>query len=261
VVGHVLYVLLRTNYLQKTKLDGFARELQARVLAQTEEIRELAGGISSVQEAERARIARDLHDEMGQKLVGLGMELQWVQRKLEPLGAPAGLAGEGLHRAQTQIGGLHESLRDILGALRPRSLEESGLDAALSRMVREAADKNGFTADVDIGVNVDSLSSAASVVLFRIVQEAVANIGRHARARQVHIQLLPAGQDILLRIADDGVGFDALAVREKGRLGLRGIMERTSLLKGTCRVNSQPGKGCIIEIRFPIDSLGLESAP
>lgn len=250
-VGHVFFWLLHANFFQKQKLDSFSAELSEQVAAQTAEIREMATGLSSVQEQERARIARDLHDELGQKLVGLAMELQWVKKKLGAHAEPSEPASQGLQSALEQVDGIHASLDDILNALRPRALTELGFDLALSRMIRELADKNGFVAAVDIEINVDALSETASVVLFRIIQELVTNVARHAKASRAVVKLSPSGEGIQLSVFDDGVGFDVHAAGEKGRMGLVGIVERSHLLGGTCEIGSRPGSGTSITIHFP----------
>jgi signal transduction histidine kinase len=249
--GHEVYLLLYANFFQRQKLDTFSTELKIQVAEQTAEIREMATGLSTVQEQERARIARDLHDELGQKLVGLAMELQWVKKKLVVQIEPSAPASQGLQRALEQVDGIHSSIDDILNALRPRALTELGLDSALSKMVQEVAEKNGFKAVVEIEINLEALSETASVVLFRIVQELVTNVARHAQATRAVVVISSAGDGILLSVSDDGVGFQVHATGEKGRMGLVGIVERSHLLGGTCEIDSNPGTGTRITILFP----------
>lgn len=249
--GHVVYWLLHANFFQRQKLDSFSSELKIQVAEQTAEIREMATGLSSVQEQERSRIARDLHDELGQKLVGLAMELQWVKKKLAMCVDPSEPASQGMERALEQVGDIHSSIDDILNALRPRALTELGLDSALSTMVQEVAEKNGFKAVVEIEINVEALSETASVVLFRIVQELVTNVARHAQASRAVVVLSSAGDGLLLSVSDDGVGFEVHAAGEKGRMGLVGIVERSYLLGGKCEIDSTPGRGTRTTILFP----------
>jgi signal transduction histidine kinase len=255
IAGHVVYFLLRANFRQRRDLDAMAQKLKTLVGEQSTEIRNLASRISFVQEQERARIARDLHDDLGQTLVSLGMQLEWLQMQVQKGTPYAGGVEKGLETARSHIGEIHDSLDRILAALGPRALETQGFDAALKRMVQALARRNGYDAEVNVGVETDSFSFAASVVLFRIVQEAVTNISRHSRAGRAEISIVPSGGRVVLRISDDGAGFDPAAAAGKGRLGLMGIRERSLLLKGDCLVRSAPGQGCTIEISFPADRL------
>ncbi len=259
VVGHVVYALLTTNFLHRRRLDVLTRDLQARVNEQTAEIRHLAASISSIQERERSRIAQDLHDELGQMLVGLGMEIELLQGQT---GAPE-VNGKSNHApwltVREMINGTHDSLDRVIGALKPRALEELGFDLAVTRMVQDLAKRHGFLADVSIAIESDSFSPTASVVLYRIIQEAVTNIARHAQARRARVQVDTAGSDVVLRISDDGVGFDPALLARGDRMGLRGIQERSRLLRGACTIFSEPGRGCEMVIQVPRQRLEEEA--
>lgn len=260
VAGHFFYVLLRANYFQRRRLDQLSGQLQERVDEQTHEIRHLADGISSIQERERTRIAHDLHDEMGQRLVGLGLEFQLAGRNADKLGPDAAPVRRSLDRALEQIHGLHDSLDEVIHALCPRALEGEGIDNAIRKMVQDLAQRSGIAAEVEMAMDAEAFPHETSIVVYRIVQEAVTNVARHSRAGRVRIELHPVGDGVRLRITDNGVGFDPARVEGKVRTGLRGIRERSRLLKGVCTITSRKGQGCSIEITFPHGALGREAS-
>ncbi len=258
IVGHVVYVLLSMNFRQQRRLDTLSGQLQARVSEQNAEIHRLAENISSTQERERSRIAQDLHDELGQMLVALGMEIELLEARLRTPATNAEAVAASWLGVRGRINETHDSLHRVIGAVKPRALEEQGFDLAVTRMVEDLGKRGDFVADVEIGVDVDSFSAFASLILYRIVQEAVTNIARHARAQHARLRLDGAGEDVTLRIADDGVGFDPIALARPDGLGLKGIQERSRLLHGECTILSRPGAGCEIVVRIPLCDLQEE---
>jgi signal transduction histidine kinase len=259
VVGHVVYALLTTNFLQRRRLDAQALELRARVSEQTAEIRHLAASISSIQERERSRIAQDLHDELGQLLVGLGMEIELLQRQTGMNDVTGGPIDGPWPTLREMINGTHDSLHRVIGALQPRALEEQGFDLAVTRMVHDLAKQHRFHAEVHIAVESDAFSPTASVILYRIIQEAVTNIARHAQAHHARLWLDSSDGDLVLRVSDDGVGFDPALLVNGNCLGLAGIRERSRLLRGTCTIASRPACGCEMVIRVPMHRLEEEA--
>jgi signal transduction histidine kinase len=255
IVGHVTYILLRANFRQRRALDRMASQLKTLVGEQSTEIRTLASRISFLQEEERARIAHELHDDLGQTLVSVGMQLEWVQGLSGRTPPDVEKIDSGIRSLRAMVDELHDSLDRVLATLRPRTLETLGFDLAVTRLAQDLGRQNGFAAEVEIGVDTDDFSPAASVVIFRIIQQALTNISRHARAGRAGISLSLEEGSVVLRIVDDGVGFDPSAVEGKGRMGLMGIRERSLLLKGDCRIESAPGKGCRIVIAFPAGRL------
>jgi signal transduction histidine kinase len=137
-------------------------------------------------------------------------------------------------------------------------LEALGFDLAVTRMAQDLGRHNGFNMEIEIDVETDTFSKPASVVLFRIIQQALTNISRHAKAKSAAVTLAPSDGRVVMRISDDGVGFETEAAERKGRLGLMGIRERSLLLRGDCRIESSPGTGSVIEISFPLERLKNE---
>jgi signal transduction histidine kinase len=207
-----------------------------------------------VQEAERRELARELHDQMGQLLTALTMNLEALRRA-----APAALEsaiGESLAIVQ----GLLREVRDLSFRLRPAMLDDMGLTEALRWYVDREARRTGIRATVTVDPAVGRLPATIETAVFRVVQEAMTNVGRHARASSVAVELRADGDVVHLVVADDGVGFDADAARDRLRLGLLGMRERVALVGGTLEIESVPGHGTELRARIPA-AAASERAP
>jgi len=204
------------------------------------------------QERERARVARDLHDGVGQHLTALLVGL----RALEDGAASAPDRTPEAARALREIAALaHAEVRGVARALRPALLAELGLVAALERLCEDAGRDSGVEVTLRCDDAVPRLSEACETALYRIAQEALANVSRHAAAKHARVSLVCDGDDVTLSIADDGCGFVEVAGADAaGRdgFGLGSMRERTRLLGGTLRVRSRPGDGATIEARIPV---------
>ncbi|MBI5963871.1 MAG: sensor histidine kinase [Chloroflexi bacterium] len=219
---------------------------------QREELRaELFRRVVAAQEAERQRIARDLHDETGQSLTAIGMGLR-------------GLAGEISPRNQTQrdiLGQLQtlasDSLRElqrIISDLRPAHLDDLGLSATLRWYTNRLQEMSHLNIKVDISGEEHLLDEAVKIAIFRIIQEALNNIIKHSRASAVTVNLEYTENSARILVRDNGVGFDMDAVKNRvGRisLGLSGMSERAALLGGTVEVHSRPDYGTEVEAVIP----------
>lgn len=203
--------------------------------------------LSTAQEAERARLARELHDEVVQQLIALGHSVDRVQRLMERDPAQA---AERLLRMRASITALVGDLRAIIGDLRPPALDELGLIPAIELLLQGGGDPE--VALVVRGAE-RRLAPQSELALFRIVQEAWHNIRRHARARRAEVALRYTPGGLAVTISDDGAGFappDEAAVPD-GHWGLRGMRERAELAGGTLSVTSQPGQGTRIAVHMP----------
>jgi signal transduction histidine kinase len=250
-VGHVVYLLLRANYLQHRALDDMRRRLEGRVAEQTEQLRDLARNLASVQEEERVRIAREIHDELGQTLTGLRMELENLEGASGHDAIDRPRLAEGFARAGALLTSLHDAVGAVLNALRPRLLDSYGLIAAVEALARDLERKADLACAVSCGLDEEALSQEQCIALYRVVQEALTNVARHAHARNVWISLDVDDRDASIEIRDDGVGFDPEAAAARGRFGMVGIRERARLVGGSCTVDSGPARGTCIRIRFP----------
>jgi two-component system sensor histidine kinase UhpB len=195
------------------------------------------------QEAERARIARDLHDEANQALTGVLLRLQAIT-----LDAPAQLQGElrETQRAATQA---IEELLGLARELRPAALDDHGLAAALKTKVAEFARQTGVSADLEVaGAALDELAPEQQIVVYRVVQESLSNVAQHAGAEHVRVALARDGAATVARISDDGRGLPAGAA--PGGHGLLGMRERAALAGGSLAVRSVPRRGTTVELRL-----------
>ncbi len=229
-------------------LVGVALEnaaLRERMTAQQERLRALAGGILHAREEEARRIAHELHDEAGQLLASVHIALDnLVQQIPERAGTVRELHGL-LDRVESH-------LRRLSRELRPTILDDLGLAPALEWLAQGVAQRTGLNVTVD--APIERLPSVIETALYRVIQEALANASRHARAKNVKVEVREDGPIILAIVRDDGVGFDveaALARRGERGLGLIGMRERVEALGGQFMISAAPGKGTEVSVRIP----------
>lgn len=214
------------------------------------------------QEAERSRLSREIHDGLAQRLASLGFHLSAAERAL-PEHHPEGLAQIMMARRLCELAAAET--RAAIGGLRPPVLDDLGLSAALATLAREAGDGPGPSGALDVTVTVegeleDELPDHIQTALYRIAQEAVGNVLRHASASCIDLLLEHSADRVRLRVADDGTGFSVRDVFAQGLVkgvrpdcyGLRGMRERAELLGGRVAVTSRPGAGTIVEAVIPI---------
>lgn len=222
--------------------------LYEQMQASTRRMRSLSRRLVEAQENERRHIARELHDEAGQALVSLRYGLRLLERELEADGGAAGLVADLVEQADKVMENLHRLAAD----LRPVSLDHLGLEAALRQYAHSVEAK--FDLDVEIEV-VDGfdrlrLPNAVATALYRVVQEAVTNVVRHAQATRVDIRLELRGDRVVLSLEDDGAGMSTDQIGAGDHLGLLGIRERAEALGGSLRIESKPERGTklIVEV-------------
>jgi len=239
--------------LENTRLYEVVQEREAQLEG-------LVRQLVTVQEQERGRIARELHDETGQKLTALAMGLAAVDASLAS--EPA-RAGDLVHNLRELADESITELRNIMADLRPAQLDDLGLVPALRWYVGQYT---GRHPDLNVTLSADRmpkrLPPGLETVLFRAAQEALTNIARHAHASQVKIELNHDAGGVQLVVTDDGVGFDVDAPPKYERgsgLGLVGMRERVALVGGTCAIESEPGQGTRIGIELPVKD-GVERA-
>jgi signal transduction histidine kinase len=232
------------------------RDLASQVAAQLER-RRATNRIIRAAEDERVRIAGDLHDGPVQELTALRYTVSRGLLQLDRLG-PAAL--EPMRELLTGIGdGLQaevSNLRRTMAALRPPALEERGLHAALSELLTSTAEQAGFHAHLDADL-AGALDPAIEMILYRITQEAVRNVAKHAHASEVEASLRGSNGTVSLRIRDNGRGFDpmvaagATRLTDDGHFGLAGMRHRVEMAAGTYHLESAPGSGTAILVRVP----------
>lgn len=230
------------------------KRLHAQLQASHAELQRLIDAQDRVQEAERLRIARELHDDLQQGLAALLMEAAALQQQLgDAADAPARRALAGIERLGEQ---LIVSTRRIVSDLRPQILEDLGLAAALENLAAQFTQRSGIACEVDTAAlrpADEARAAPAWACLYRVAQEALNNVGKHARARQVRIALSSApGKALHLTVADDGVGLPADRRPAADAFGLLGMRERVRAAGGTLQLHSRPGLGTTVEVRLPL---------
>jgi signal transduction histidine kinase len=201
------------------------------------------------QEKERKAIARELHDELGQVLTALRMDAVWLSERLQ---APDPKAGD---RAVAMCGLIDHTIDEVRGLatrLRPGVLDDLGLIDALEWYIADFEKRTGI-ACIFKHRQVPTIDGIGATAAYRIVQEALTNVTRHAAATQVKVSLEPKQGMVTLAVADNGRGFDLKEIAAAECLGLAGMRERAGLLGGSLEIRSRPGKGTKVCFRLPAD--------
>ncbi|MBD8494682.1 transporter substrate-binding domain-containing protein [Pseudomonas syringae] len=219
-----------------------------------EQLRELSAHLESVREEEKARIAREVHDELGQMLTVLKLETSMCELAYADL--DPGLR-DRLNSMKRLIAQLFQLVRDVATALRPPILD-AGIASAIEWQARRFEERTQIPCLVLVPDNLPALSDARAVGLFRILQEALTNVMRHAQAHSVQISLTLADNLLCLSIADDGQGFDPQAARPTS-FGLVGMRERVLMLGGRLELDSEPGEGTALHIYIPWNPVGVSA--
>jgi signal transduction histidine kinase len=241
--------MLATEQMAKKKTEALNKELKDREVM----LEELLHQVVSVQEGERQRIARELHDGPGQILTGLGLGLAAAS---ESVPTNPDLASQQLVELKQLSAQALQELHGMIGDLRPSLLDDLGLVAALKAQTREFEERTGVPANFLIEGKRARLVPEIETVIFRIGQEALTNVAKHAKAETVSV-LLHFNQNCLkLRVEDDGVGFDPKETlnpdSQRTAWGLLGIQERVALVDGVCFIISRPGEGTAIHVTVPV---------
>ena len=219
-----------------------------RDVTERKRLREFGAGALRAAEEERRRIARELHDDTAQRLAGLLIRLRLARRTED-----RERREEMLDAAREEILASAEAVRRIARGLRPPALEDAGLDAAIRWHVRQQVEPADLSAEVDVEPVGDRLDEEAALAVYRIVQEALSNVLRHAEARTVRVRLGTDGTAVVVEVTDDGRGFalEGSVERHDGGLGLLGMKERAAVAGGTLEIDSSPGTGTRIRARIP----------
>jgi signal transduction histidine kinase len=225
-------------------------ELLSELRREQAERQALASALVDAQEEERRRIAEDIHDGPIQELVGLGLVLDAVRSDLTRSGAEG--AAEEVAGAGRAVRASVSALREAVFDLHPMALEELGIAAAIRSAVRRL-EARGASVEVDV-VAADRLPPLYRTVAFRILQEALANVGRHAGASEVVVLAERVDEGVELRVTDDGRGFDAEGDRlAEGHLGLPAMRKRAKLAGGRLTIASAPGAGTTVTLWLPLE--------
>jgi signal transduction histidine kinase len=236
-------VLFTAIFRDLTERQRAEREL----LETNRQLQQLSASLQTVREEQRTRISRELHDELGQLLTGIRMEVSWLGRHL-PSGE--GTMIDKIGSVKNQIDQTIASVRRISSELRPLVLDDLGFAAAATWYVDQFSARTGLLVGLALPTIDPQRGDAVATALFRIVQESLTNVVRHANAKKVEIRLDFLEGNWVLTITDDGDGF----VHDRGRpghIGLIGMRERAQTLGGHFSVTSEPGAGTKITVRIP----------
>jgi len=223
------------------------RDVTERVRAQ-EERSAFAAAVNAAREEEKTRVARELHDELAQSLTALKMDTIWVRDNTRP---ESGAATAKLTEMLAMVDGMVASTRRIAADLRPLLLDDLGLLAAIEWLVQNFIQRTGVACTLSADENLE-LQEPHATAIFRIVQEALANVAKHASATEVAVTIEALPGTISLTVNDNGRGFATTEPRKPQSLGLMGLRERALLLKGSVDILSAPGRGTRIEVSVPL---------
>ncbi|MFC2172687.1 PAS domain S-box protein [Acidobacteriota bacterium] len=247
------HVLLSAG-LDDRILSGMLVDLTRRMRVEAdlkksrEELRNLSIHQEQIREAERTRIARELHDQLGQVLTGLKFHLSWVYESLE---SQPQEASKKLESMLELIDGTIHTVRRICSELRPGVLDEIGLTAAIEWQAEQFEDQTGIRCETVIEPAHDELDRDLSTALFRILQEALTNIARHANASAASVSLTETDDQIVLSIKDDGKGIREESIISQESYGLIGMRERAHSWGGAVRIMGLPGQGTTVTVSLP----------
>jgi signal transduction histidine kinase len=239
---------LKTANEQLTQEIAERRRTDEELKQSREQLRDLALHLQFVREAERTRIAREIHDELGQALTALKMDTHWLGHRLPD--------NQKLHDKITSMSKLInttvQTVRRISTELRPGLLDDFGLSAAIEWQANEFCRRAGIDCDISSEPEDIVLDQARSTALFRIFQEALTNIARHANATRVEITLIKNPASVEMKVRDNGQGITEGQVAASTSFGLMGIRERVHALGGDLKISGAPGKGTIVHVTLPI---------
>jgi len=227
---------------------GRLKEAENLLRQSEEDLRDLASSLQNVREEERAAIAREIHDELGQQLTAIKLDVSWLDRKI----AGDAVIKERINGVLTMLTDMIHTIRRISTQLRPSILDDLGLIEALKWQVRDFQKRTGILIEFECSEETLKLEPAVTTGVFRIFQESLTNVVRHAEATAVSARLYVEDDRLILTITDNGKGFDPAAAKKKKTLGLMGMKERTLMMKGAYDIDSQSGKGTSLRFSIPL---------
>ena len=253
--GIIVETEVRSQQLPDGRFLSVIRDLTERIKAEKElaesyeAVRKLTSYLQNIREEERTNIAREIHDELGQRLTVLKMDVSWLKKKISGADEPVKLK---LRDLTTMLDDTVKTVRRISSELRPSLLDDLGLIAAIEWQLGEFEKRSGITTEFIHSGEDMQLSDSIKTALFRIFQESLTNVVRHANAKKVTIQVIKNESSLWLSIADNGKGFDKQKVAEKRTLGILGMKERIAMVSGKYEIISHSGKGTDVIVQVPL---------
>jgi signal transduction histidine kinase len=241
---------LQTETSDKERAETALHDSEAALLRTREELRALTASLLKAQEEERRRVSRELHDDLSQKMARLQFDVETLEQQL-----PSDMTDDKtrLQSIRDEVAALSNDLRRIAYELHPSMLDHLGLSVALRAFSREFSEREAIPVKFTARKVPAQISTEVASALYRIAQEALRNVAKHAGKTTVKISLTGGRNVVSLSIQDYGIGFDSLSVQGKGGLGLISMQERARLLHGEFSLEASPGCGVILMIRVPLN--------
>ncbi len=255
---HEIGEVIRDPEGQPAEIRGTVQDVTEKIEAENllrssyEDIRRLAAHLQDIREEERANMAREIHDELGQQLTGLKMDIHWLKSELKS-NKPG--AQEGMENVLILLDQTIQTVRKISSDLRPPMLDDIGLVETLKWYSREFQRRYNIEVDFSTDLTEIEITPKMNIALFRIYQESLTNVARHASASRVLSRMTCQVDKLVLRVKDNGQGFEIRQTAERKTLGILGMKERILMLNGRFQVNSAPGKGTEILVTVPLPSI------
>lgn len=237
-------------------LEQHADLQRERILDTEEEMRRLSRKLVQAQEQERKALSRELHDEVGQLLTGMGMELSNLESRLADVESGRASSAKQLTAELGHAMRLNQEtlrrIRNLSMGLRPSMLDDLGLGPALDWQAREFSRRSGVPVTLQVDGEIEALPEAHRTCIYRIVQEALTNCARHSKAHSIRVSVYGRPDWVSLTIQDDGIGFQRETTGKRRGLGLIGIQERVRELEGRLTIVAPPDKGTMLQVELPI---------
>jgi signal transduction histidine kinase len=249
VVQTLLIGALLVQRRNRRRVEAALRVSEEKARASYDQVRDLAGRLISAREDERTRIARDLHDDIGQRVASLSIALSRLQREVPEAPSPA---KQSLSTLEQQTMQLSADLRHLSHELHPGELEHLGLLEALRERCDAFSEESGVPVRFDVSEEWREAPAALALCLYRVAQEALRNVATHARARNVTVSLDQCDGHLKMQVTDDGCGFDPTATTRRSGLGLVSLAERVRMLGGELAVSDAPDAGTRLAVSLPI---------
>jgi signal transduction histidine kinase len=255
-MGALHFVYVRQTFFQAVNLAQGAlalkrmnSRLEAHVRAQTSELRQLASHIETVREEERRRIAQGLHDELGQELVAIRYAVALARRRCEQAASPVQKNLEQIDSLVEHTAGITYT---IVNELRPRMIDDLGLVATIEWLLQKTSERYEIPCQLRKPEHPPAVDSHLSITLFRILQEALTNVIRHAEATRIQVDLSIDDERLCLSVRDNGIGFRPANRRGPGGIGLVSMRERAFAVGGTFRIERDSAGGTVVTVEIPL---------
>ena len=257
--GTPIWVLLNGRAVRDARdrvryFEGFVQDITAarrageEVVQSRKLLRDLSRRLHDVREQERRRIAREIHDDLGQPLTALRMDLAWLRARTPADALPLVAKAQDMERLVDET---IDKVRAIATELRPAVLDDLGLVPAIEGEADEWQRRTGVRCELDLPADVGRLDDARATTVFRVLQESLTNVARHARAARVRIQLRATPGEVVLEVSDDGRGITPQEITAHGSLGLLGMRERADVWGGELGLHGVPGRGTTVTLCLP----------